>query len=93
MRINITRTSFSCIFLDQSEESEKSCAIKYGPVTPECKNLTSYSESTSDSNNIEIPFDNSTVTIYDGNICFVVIAGNGTKTITVEGIHYNSGKS
>ena len=81
VRIIITPTRLNCIFINQSEGIEKYCGITYDPVTPGCKNLTSYSESTSDSNNVEIPLDSPA----DGKICFVVIAGNGTKTVTVEG--------
>ena len=77
----ITPTSLTCNFINQSKDIEKSCEIKYGPATPGCKNLTSsYLEAASDSNNIEIPLD-----ISADNFCFVVKAGNGTKTVIIEG--------
>ena len=83
VRVFITPASFSCMFINQPEESEKFCEIEYGPTTPECKNLTFDSKLyfTSDSSNIEIPLDSPA----DSNICFIVIAGNGTKNVTIEG--------
>ena len=90
VRISITSGSFSCKFINQSEEAEKFCKITYGPVTPAgCQNLTFNSQSVGDSSNIEIILDGFAQN--DNNICFVVIAGNGTKNVTVEG--RSSGKS
>ena len=80
----------SCRFMNQTER-HKSCAVSYGPITPVagCEDMSYYSEaSVSESNSVTVGISsikNST------NICFVVTASNGDKTVGVEGKYYNSG--
>jgi hypothetical protein len=81
VRISIVDAIFSCTFINQPEESEKFCEIEYGPMTPECKTLTSNSTYFVGDSSAEISLDSPD----NGNICFIVVAGNGTKNITVEG--------
>ena len=94
VRLHITHASLSCVFINQSEESEKFCAIRYTPTTHGCTNLTlnfddlKYFATMSDSSYIEIPLDSPA-----DNICFIVVAGNGTKNIAIEGKNSLMGKS
>lgn len=94
MNVSITSASefnisINCIFIDQSEERDKSCAVSYGPVTPGCENMLYYSEaSVSGTNSVKVgvPSINNFT-----NICFIVTATNGDKTVRVEGVYYTSG--
>ena len=72
------------MFINQ-QESEKFCAIKFAPTTLGCTNLTIDPKDVivTDSSYIEMPLVGDIPD--DGNICFIVVAGNGTNNVTIEG--------
>ena len=92
MKVSITSASefnVNCRFINQTDKRDKSCAVLYGPITPGCENMSFYSEATvSEANSVKVgvsPISNST------DICFVVTASNGDKTVRVKGEYYSSG--
>ena len=74
--------------MNQTEKRDKSCAVLYGPITPGCDDMAYYNQteaSVSESNSVTIGINSYT------DICFVVTASNGDKTVRVEGKYYKSG--
>lgn len=69
----------------------KTCAVSYGPITHDCEDMPFHSKaSVSETNSVKIGISSMNDST---NMCFVVIASNGHKTVRVEGKYYSSGTS
>ena len=84
--INDVPANINLKFLNQQAEIEKFYTVRYGPANPGCKNFSLQTKGhliNSNHISIKLILENES----SSAICFVVIASNGVKTISVEGIH------
>ena len=82
VKFDSSGSTITCIFLNQQDNSEKSCSIAYG-LCGENPHLSSQGVPTSTSNSIilQLQFENKTEFDY----CYLVTASNGTFSVIVEG--------
>ena len=78
--------SIHCTFINQPKENIKNYTIKYGLVSSGCRNLPIQMKGeVSHSNAIVLPLG---IKLSESTeICFDVIASNGTKIVSVEGTY------
>lgn len=83
MTVDTELSIFICHFLKQSNTSEKSCSIRYGPGES-CNNLSSTSQMNSTGNylSLKLSLQPHVQLIY----CFSVSARNGTNEIVTKGV-------
>ena len=80
---DITTPSITCKFINQPKKIKKFYKIEYGLVTDDCMDLPFDMEGyLSNSNSVTLQLQLAT-----SEICFVVKASSGSKTVIVEGIH------
>ena len=78
--------SIHCTFINQPKENTKNYTIKYGHISSDCNSLPIQMKGeVSHSNAIVLPL--SIKLSESTEICFDVIASNGTKTVSIEGTY------
>lgn len=75
-------------FINQPKIGEKFYSVRYGPTTPGCKYLTSQTKGhLHNLNSLSLELN----LVESSSICFIILANNGSKYVSVEG-SYNTGK-
>ena len=76
--------SMQCRFINQPKESKKNYALKYGSAESDCDDLpVRMKGEVSHSNAIVLPLNMGDL----NEICFNIIASNGTKTVSINGTY------
>ena len=85
---DMSTPSITCKFINQPKKNKKFYIIEYGPVTEGCKDLPYNMEGyLSNSNSVTLQLHDLLNKDEISEICFVIKAHSGSKTITVEGVH------